>query len=273
MPNDKIQNIIESNGNNFHSKVISFLRKKGWTVLISPYYSDTVSEKLREIDIIAEKAFFIGELGVTLNVQLFIECKYINKEVVFWFDKKDQFSAEDLIVRTTPLEPFHKNMMIGRHHYYQMEEVAKLFASAPEKTNENEIIFKALNQCLNALIYYKNRSTIITNPNTSSIEFMVQYPLILLNNFEKIYKVKMEGGSYSNIAENFQLDVNYVYFNKDNQNINEYFILDIVNFNLFNEYLENLEKNDVQVLKETLAWQHRAQTQEPEEELDPYSPL
>jgi len=33
---DKIQEIIEASGNNFHADVIKFLREKGWTVLISP---------------------------------------------------------------------------------------------------------------------------------------------------------------------------------------------------------------------------------------------
>lgn len=273
MSADKIQIIIEGSGNNFHSKVVSFLRSKGWTVLISPYYSDIISEKLREIDIIAEKAFFIGGIGAinaTLNVQLFIECKYIPKEIVFWFDNKDQHQAEELITRTTPLEPFQKNITIEQHHYYQSTEIAKLFASSPEKMNENEVIYKALNQSLNALIYYKNKSSIITDPKASPIEFMVQYPIILLNNFDKIYKVKMDGGTYSNVAENFQLDVNYVYFNEKRENINEYFILDIVDFNLLSQYLDNLEKQDVAILKEALAWSRRAPIQE-SEEYDPYS--
>jgi hypothetical protein len=32
---DKIQEIIEASGNNFHSNVINFLREKQWNVLIS----------------------------------------------------------------------------------------------------------------------------------------------------------------------------------------------------------------------------------------------
>ena len=74
---DKVKDIIASSGNNFHCKVFDYLKEKGWTVLISPYYNDNVSDKPREIDLIAEKAFawknslnrFIG----TVNVKLFIE--------------------------------------------------------------------------------------------------------------------------------------------------------------------------------------------------------
>lgn len=51
---DKIQEIIEGSGNNFHASVIKFLREKEWTVLISPYYNYYATDKAREIDEIVE---------------------------------------------------------------------------------------------------------------------------------------------------------------------------------------------------------------------------
>ena len=78
---DKVKGIIEKSGNTFHCKVLKYLQEKSWTVLISPYYNDNVSSKPREIDLIAEKAFKAtdsrGEFIGTVNVKLFIECKYI----------------------------------------------------------------------------------------------------------------------------------------------------------------------------------------------------
>src|SRR3990172_10298284 len=104
---DKIQEIIEASGNNFQASVIKFLREKGWNVLISPYYNDNATDKAREIDIIAEKAFGVddifGKMKGRLNIRFIIECKYINTETVFWFDAKDKKKAEEMLVRNTPL--------------------------------------------------------------------------------------------------------------------------------------------------------------------------
>ena len=78
-------NFIELSGNPFHSRVVKKLRDVGWTVMVSPYYSDNFTAKPREIDIIAEKKFEVkdsffenGWIG-TLDVRLFIECKYIDE--------------------------------------------------------------------------------------------------------------------------------------------------------------------------------------------------
>lgn len=92
-PLDVAQDIIQKNGNNFHYKVVNFLRERGWFVLVSPYYNDNYTDKPREIDIIAEKPFDIHNLFGdqwlgTVNVRLFIECKYINGVMVLWFDQK-----------------------------------------------------------------------------------------------------------------------------------------------------------------------------------------
>ncbi len=45
------------------------------------------------------------------------------------------------------------------------------------------------------------------------------------------------------ITENFQLEVNYAYKNYNQRNINEYFLIDIVSFQLVDEFLNALEKD------------------------------
>ena len=88
---DKVKAIISQSGNTFHSQVLKYLHDKGWTVLISPYYNDNATNKPREIDLIAEKAFETNDRRYfgTVNVKLFIECKYIPQLTVFWFHNKD----------------------------------------------------------------------------------------------------------------------------------------------------------------------------------------
>src|SRR5438045_321384 len=126
------QEIIERSGNSFHSRVVNKLRDLEWGVLVSPHYNDNFTDKPREIDIIAEKKFDVNEfmndwLG-TLNVRLFIECKYITGDTVFWFEAKDMERATQRIVRDTGMEDPRRNTEITKHHYYTNVPVAKLWA-------------------------------------------------------------------------------------------------------------------------------------------------
>lgn len=249
---DAIKDIIEKSGNTFHSKVVKFLREKGWSVLISPYYNDNITDKPREIDIIAEKAikiehFIENQYIGTFCERLFIECKYISKEIVFWFDNKDEEKAKNRITADTPLKYPNE---INDHHYSTNKEkkVAKLFASNPDKSQDNEIIYKALNQSLNAMIYYKNTPSITSTERTTNLS-PVNYPLILCNEFDKLYKTDLEkDGEYSKIEENFQLEVNYAYLNKYKSSIPDYFLIDIIDFNKLDKFLKVLDE-DVALIK------------------------
>ena len=173
------------------------MREKNWTVLISPYYNDNITDKPREIDIIAEKEFDVMEplfrkyLG-TLLVRLFIECKYIHKEIAFWFDNKDEESAIKRIMKDTSLKHPDENVFIKEHHYYTSKEVAKLSASDSDKSPDKEIIYKALNQSLNAMVYYKSSPSAILAKRSGRALRIVNYPLILCNSFDKLYRVNSE---------------------------------------------------------------------------------
>src|SRR3989304_1831743 len=128
---DKVKAIIAKSGNTFHCKVLKYLQNKGWTVLISPYYNDNISSKPREIDLIAEKAFGVKDmvdrtLG-TVNVKLFVECKYISQKTVFWFHDKNMEQAEEIITNNSPLQK--DNTYTKKHHYLDgKNRAAKLFA-------------------------------------------------------------------------------------------------------------------------------------------------
>ncbi len=262
---DPIQEIIEKSGNTFHSKVIQFLREKGWTVLISPYYSDNQTNKPREIDIIAEKNFGVATMdskyGV-VRVQLFIECKYISNETVFWFDEKDKNSAEQMIMRNTGLEEHASNVMIEKHHNFWDTRVGKLFSSSkdPQKTHESEDFYRALNQALNGTINLRKKGFISNEQKKLQHHFIddVYYPIILCSDFSKLYKIDIGDDKFKNINDSdFELEVNYSYINKSGQENNEYFLLDIVDFTKFEQYLEKIEKNDIATLKSRAHWRGR----------------
>lgn len=260
----KVQEIIDKSGNSFHSRVVNLLRGQGWTVLVSPYYSDNFTDKPREIDIIAEKKFdvhdFHGWEG-TVNVQLFIECKYINCETVFWFDAKDKERAVKRITSDTGMDEPARNTAITKHHYYTDVSVAKLFASEKSRGEDNEIISKAINQNLNATVYYrKHPLKLITVPDgyIQKILKRVSYPLIVVNSFDTFHSTTMGGdGATTQITEPFQLEVNYAYVDKERNSQNEYFLVDVVSLDKLTEFLTSIENSDVKTIIETIIWNKR----------------
>ena len=245
---DKVKAIIAQSGNTFHCKVLKYLHDEGWTVLISPYYNDNISGKPREIDLIAEKAFDAklrnGRYLGTVNVKLFVECKYISQKTVFWFHDKDKQKAEELVTRTASSPP--GNTYTAGHHYHfgEVDRVAKLFSDEQKKSAESEIFYKALNQSLNAMVYYQGRGSIIRLPKGEGDDIVktVNYPVIVCNSFENLYRVEIDtDADPSNINENFQLEVNYAYMTPNGSNINEYFLIDILDFHLFDNFLKKIE--------------------------------
>lgn len=253
---EQVEEIIANSGNNFHCKVLSYLKEKGWTVLISPYYNDNVSDKPREIDLIAEKAFNVtngfGSYIGSASIKLFIECKFIPQKIVFWFHNKDRIKAEDLVINNTPLRK--DNAYTQKHHYLSVEDndVAKLFASETKKKTENEIIYKAINQSLNAMVSYRNSNTLIpTSPDGRRLNIMttVTYPVIVCNNFNNLYRVDIDTTNKpANINNNFQLEVNYAYLDPSKNPVSEYFLIDIISFNKIDAFLEVLE-GDINSIK------------------------
>ena len=245
----KVKAIISQSGNTFHSSVLRYMTNCGWTVLISPYYNDNVTNKPREIDLIAEKEFnmtnFLGAPVGTVNVRLFIECKYISQINVFWFHFKDRQKVEELITKTTQI-PAGSDAIAHHHYLGGINRVAKLFSDERIKPTENETFFKALNQCLNAMVYYRYRGSIIRNFDNRhrNIQLTLNYPVILCSSFENLYQVEMELASEpKRIENNFQLEVNYAYMTADANNINEFFLIDIIDFGLIGQFLDVIEKD------------------------------
>jgi len=152
----QVTELIQGSGNNFHAKVARWLANNGWHVIVSPYYMDQSQNKAREIDLIAEKLWLSGRPVDDIAVRLFIECKYVPSNAVFWFADKDRKSAEKLVCSSGPFGP--DNLYTERHHYLsQSQRVAKLFASSTSKTPENEPFYKALNQALNGMVSLRGR--------------------------------------------------------------------------------------------------------------------
>lgn len=248
MTNQKdLEALVNESGNSFHCRVTNYLREKGWHTLVSPYYMDNATSKPREIDLIAEKSWnYHGRPGRKYGaviIKLFIECKYIPHANVFWFSDKDVASAKQWVISNTPLRD--NNIFTERHHYLATNlKVAKLFASKKKPNTESEVIYKALNQSLNAMVYLRGRQTINRELREQGTPILttVEMPVILCNRFTDFYRVEMEGqGGPVPIDDSFQLEVNYAYIDKQKNNRTEYFLIDIVDFEKLDNFLGVLE--------------------------------
>lgn len=130
----------------------------------------------------------------------------------------------------------------------------------PDKSPDNEIIYKAINQSLNSMIYYKNISSIFPENQrriTKAIKKTINYPLILCNNFDLIYKVDSSLKEEIKIDDNLQLEINYAYLDTSKESKNEYFLIDIIEFNKFGEFLEELKKADIESIKNAISGEYR----------------
>lgn len=249
-------NLVESSGIITHHKSLDILRQDGWSALVSPYYHDSISDTVRETDLIAEKQVNLSDQlwqsSRSINIQLFIECKYIKQEVLFWFDKIDKKKAVESLEQEAGISILYgKNsgdILPEKLSQLQNDLVAKLFST---NTNREDVIYKAMNQCLHSQIHYRlNKRPVFHdfNHHKDSKSKIIQRPVIVCDNFNKLLKIDFDGsGGYSTteIKDKFVLEANY----RD-----DYFLIDIVDTNHFSSFLSTVEQ-DVQLVMEAFSYQ------------------
>lgn len=238
----EITDLIAGSGNTFHAAVARWFTENGWHVVVSPYYLDQSQGKAREIDLIAEKLWPttdpFGRQKDYVAVRLFIECKFIATDAVFWFADKDREAAQALVCATHPFSP--NNSYTSEHHYLsQSARVAKLFASAGSKASENEPFYKALNQSLNALVSMRGRPLKIKDQRKREVTpvTVLECPVVVCSSFERLYGVDfLKESSPVRIADNFQLEVQYAYVDARGTPRDDYFLLDFVERDRLEEF-------------------------------------
>ena len=244
-----ISDIIVKSGNAFHSRVAQWFANQGWHITISPYYMDTVQNKAREIDLLAEKHFPIhprmGAIDKCLVVRLFIECKYFPGHAVFWMDNRDSVRAKEKLCAKGPFRT--NNMHTDEHHYLSSDpRVAKLFATDKPKEVESEPIYKALNQTLNALVSMDRRDISIPGLKAKGLRpaKVITYPLIICNSFDNFFSVDFyDNSAVGKIVDNFQLEVQYAYVDRSGQAREDYFLIDIADFDNLHKIESDINKD------------------------------
>lgn len=250
----KINTLIEDSGILTHFKTTKILRENNWSVLVSPYYHDSISDTIRETDLVAEKRFDSGHQqnsSTQVNIQLFIECKYIKQEIVFWFDEVDKharYAAIDSLAKETGLTIAYDraggyDAGWKEFHYLQTDSVAKLFST---NSNKEDVIYKAMNQSLHSQIYYRQRGKRPIfhkfNEHREIHSQIIQYPIIVCDNFDNLLQLKFKDDSkfYTDkITNHFLLETNY----RD-----DYFLIDIVDLNYLETFLKEILEKEAESL-------------------------
>jgi len=260
-PKSKAREIIASSGHSFHVRIIQLLRNLRWEVLVSPYYNDSFTEKPREIDIIAQKPFPIHEITnevlEIIYVRLFIECKYITEETIFWFDHRNESEARKKVFSMTRLDP--RNFTDSGHHYLSTANVAKLFASEKKRGEESEPIAKAINQVLNGLIYHREDSDLFPqHSGYAHRKTILPYPLVVCNSFDKLFSVSISDAEniIGKIKDPFQLEVNYAY-KEAARSRNEFFLIDVIDENHLEGSLE-IFKREAGSIGDSILFEYRS---------------
>ncbi len=237
-----VTQLIEGSGNNFHAKVARWFNANGWHVVVSPYYLDQMQSKARELDLVVEKLWPLtddwGRRRGDVVVRLFVECKFVVSETVFWFASKNMASALSLVCNC---EPFRKdNTLTQKHHYLATSpKVAKIFASNNAKSSENEPFYRALNQALNATVAMRAQSPshpeLAKRRNGKTV--VLQYPVVVCSSFSQLYAVDFLADSDpSAITDNFQLEVQYAFLDTGGNQRDDYFLLDFIEFDKLEAY-------------------------------------
>ena len=231
-----ITELIRCSGNNFHAKVARWFAEAGWHVVVSPYYMDQAQNKPREIDLIVEKRwpvpFSLRAKHGSVVVRLFVECKYIASESVFWLADKNLVEATALVDRNGPFKI--DSALMARHHYLSHSpKVAKLFATHKINSAENEPFYKALNQSLSAMVSMRGKQVQIPEMSVTDEvpRELLEFPVVICSSFENLFSVDFYSESEpTRIVDNFQFEVQYAYTDRQSVQQDEYFLLDFVSF-------------------------------------------
>jgi len=239
----EIDQLVSSSGNNFHAKVARWFQANDWHVVVSPYYMDQTQNKAREIDLVAERFWPVknvwGDPVGDFVVRLFVECKFVPSYSVFWFAEKDRAAAQKLVCSRGLFRA--DNSYTEKHHYLaEGRRVAKLFATSAGRQQETEPYYKALNQVLNAMVSMRGGPVSIPSTRSRSHGPMavIEFPVVVCSSFEQMYEVDFFAESTpKRIESNFQLELRYAYIDRGGAQLDEYLLLDFVEFAQLNEFM------------------------------------
>lgn len=243
---EKIKGAIEKGGYGLELKASRILNKNSWYVKTNPIWFNEETKRYSEIDIVAKK-----KNKQNLLDMIIIECKkQADKPWVFFKQNKKNRDVLTLNIASEEYgrvyNKFEKTYF--DKHYYYGKNIATYYMSPfgdPDKPNP---IYKAINQVVNALIFYfEQQSDVIYEHKKERI--VLVYPIIVFEGM--LFSAEFIDGKWDIKGENhIQLLVERETKNpkllpwtetKGKIITSKPIIIDIVSIDYFEEFLSNFK--------------------------------
>jgi len=147
-------------GNELERKVKNILRKYTWGVTSSPYYTDPITQKAREKDIVATDIRLSYDDVFSYYARLFIECKIFPKTTEI-YEYTDQVEIENTILHFNI--PFANFSEIERDKNTHANKYNKIF----EPKDSEDFLYPAINQNLQSFNAFRKSN------NEKGIYFLI----------------------------------------------------------------------------------------------------
>jgi hypothetical protein len=269
--NSELKKAIKNSGNNLHLEITETLKEKGWDTDISFYYCDDLTNKPREIDIIARKRIPIFEdknpeiiKKYNFSVFLFLECKNFQNQISFRvIDNSFNISKSAIGSQTKNLNIeliLKETELKNKHHYLINKNVAKLYDVPYKGKKEKKIdekldkqIFESITQPIKSLIFFKKEENISKG---------VFYPMVIYRGIPGFYIIKKSKNTEKNLDKLkpiknliFGLKYSYrkiiggvagVFYQTSN------FLIDFVHQDELEKFLQKIEENEIPEIRKYL---------------------
>jgi len=208
--NSELKDAIKNSGNNLHLTVVDILEKVGWETDISPYYCDDLTDRPREIDILATSRRSMSfpnskKENDFYNVVLCIECKHFTQDICFRvFDNNKDIGKRVLSTQKHNLDIKEAIRMHGRlfdsHHYLSQPKIAKLY-EYPKKNqggkNQEDDVFQAITQSVKSTIFFMNSVQ-------KGVLGSIFYPVVVYDNIDGLYFMQENRASDDQYLDNLE---------------------------------------------------------------------
>ena len=174
---EKIKHKIEKSGFELELKTSQILNKKGWYVKTNPIYFNKEIKQYSEIDVVATKKNFIKN---SFN-KIIIECKkQADDPWVFFKQNKTNRDVWTLNIVSKGEGRLYNGFgkKFYDKHYYYGKSLATYYMNPFKNPDKPNPIHKAINQVVNALIFYFDQQSEVIGKSTKERIIFI-YPIIV----------------------------------------------------------------------------------------------
>ena len=128
-------------GNKLEREVKNILRKYIWEVTPSAYYTDHITQKAREKDIIATNVQLSYDEAISYYARLFIECKVFPKTTEIYEHLNPSEIEKNILHFNIPFANFSEIERFKKNHLYKYQQIF-------EPKDSEDFLYPAINQNL-----------------------------------------------------------------------------------------------------------------------------